>query len=183
MMHVKMFLPPVLSWLIIDDFILHHNLHVTGIAALMYVNLLKFFHVSLVSLNSIFHSQLVFIIYTWWRKEISQWKKTKKIQLLFFSSSRCACRGPASFMCFFSCPLWPPALSLLQGIERLKGETGKWDKVPCWEAMQAACGGPFSLSWCSPFSGLRCEKRPLEALEQVPQGEIIEEDIIEIPLY
>ena len=75
------------------------------------------------------------------------------------------------------------SLSFFQGIERLKGETGKWDKVPCWEAMQAACGGPFSLSWCSPFSGLRCEKRPLEALEQVPQGEIIEEDIIEIPLY
>ncbi|CAL8259710.1 unnamed protein product [Boreogadus saida] len=69
------------------------------------------------------------------------------------------------------------------GIERLKGETGKWDKVPCWEAMQAACGGPFSLSWCSPFSGLRCERRPLEVLEEVPQGEIIEEDIIEIPLY
>ncbi|XP_008290037.1 palmitoyltransferase ZDHHC3-A isoform X3 [Stegastes partitus] len=67
------------------------------------------------------------------------------------------------------------------GIERLKGETGKWGKVPCWEAMQMAFGGPFSLSWCSPFSGLSCKKSPADHVT-VPQGEIIEEDIIEIPL-
>lgn len=67
------------------------------------------------------------------------------------------------------------------GIERLKGETGKWGKVPCWEAMQIAFGGPFSLSWCSPFSGLSCKKSP-EHHVAIPQGEIIEEDVIEIPL-
>ncbi|KAM3613760.1 uncharacterized protein V6R79_004764 [Siganus canaliculatus] len=66
-------------------------------------------------------------------------------------------------------------------IERLKGETGKWGKVPCWEAMEMAFGGPFSLSWCSPFAGLSCKKSPPE-LVAVPQGEIIEEDVIEIPL-
>lgn len=69
---------------------------------------------------------------------------------------------------------------LLQGIERLKGETGKWGKVSCREAMQTAFGGPFSLSWCSPFSGLSCKNPP--ELITVPQGEIIEEDVIEIPL-
>ncbi|CAJ1061403.1 palmitoyltransferase ZDHHC3-A isoform X1 [Xyrichtys novacula] len=67
------------------------------------------------------------------------------------------------------------------GIERLKGETGKWGKVPCREAMQVAFGGPFSLSWCSPFSGLSCKRGPVEHIT-VPQGEIIEEDVIEIPL-
>ncbi|KAM6909878.1 palmitoyltransferase ZDHHC3-A isoform 1-T1 [Xenentodon cancila] len=67
------------------------------------------------------------------------------------------------------------------GIERLKGETGKWGKVPCWEAVQAAFGGPFSLSWCSPFSGLSCKRDPADHVS-VPQGEIIEEDVITIPL-
>ncbi|XP_053182729.1 palmitoyltransferase ZDHHC3-A-like [Scomber japonicus] len=67
------------------------------------------------------------------------------------------------------------------GIERLKGETGKWAKVPCREAMEVAFGGRFSLSWCSPFSGLSCKKSSQELIA-VPQGEIIEQDIIEIPL-
>nr|XP_020462414.1 palmitoyltransferase ZDHHC3-like isoform X1 [Monopterus albus] len=67
------------------------------------------------------------------------------------------------------------------GIERLKGETGKWGKMPRWEAMQMAFGGPFSLSWCSPFSGLSCKKSPSEHVT-IPQGEIITEDVIEIPL-
>ncbi|XP_020793009.1 palmitoyltransferase ZDHHC3-A-like [Boleophthalmus pectinirostris] len=67
------------------------------------------------------------------------------------------------------------------GIERLKGEVGKWEKVPCWEAMQTAFGGPLSLSWCSPFSGLTCKQTPQEHIP-VPQGEIIKQDIIEIPL-
>lgn len=72
------------------------------------------------------------------------------------------------------------SLSRLQGIERLKGETGKWGQVSCWEALRGAFGGPFSLSWCSPFSGLSCHKPP--ELAAVPQGDIIEEDVIEIPL-
>ncbi|XP_049438668.1 palmitoyltransferase ZDHHC3-A isoform X1 [Epinephelus fuscoguttatus] len=67
------------------------------------------------------------------------------------------------------------------GIERLKGETGKWGKMSCWESMQMAFGSPFSLSWCSPFAGLSCKKSPPEHVP-VQQGEIIEEDVIEIPL-
>ncbi|KAI4793326.1 hypothetical protein KUCAC02_032798, partial [Chaenocephalus aceratus] len=104
--------------------------------------------------------------------------------------------------CFFLCPmlrsfhthamLWlithcvlsflkqSPVCDLDEGIERLKGETGKWGKVPCWEAMQMAFGGPFSLSWCSPFAGLSCTRSPAEHTP-LPQGDIIEEDIIEIP--
>ncbi|XP_067366948.1 palmitoyltransferase ZDHHC3-A isoform X4 [Channa argus] len=70
---------------------------------------------------------------------------------------------------------------LFTGIERLKGETGKLGKIPCWEAMRMAFGGPFSLSWCSPFTGLSCRKTPPEHVI-IPQGEIIKEDIIEIPL-
>ncbi|XP_053287640.1 palmitoyltransferase ZDHHC3-A isoform X1 [Pleuronectes platessa] len=66
-------------------------------------------------------------------------------------------------------------------IERLKGETGKWVKVPCWEAMQMAFGGPFSFSWCSPFTGLSCKTSPLEH-NTATQGDIIKEDIIEISL-
>ncbi|XP_034384438.1 palmitoyltransferase ZDHHC3-A isoform X1 [Cyclopterus lumpus] len=67
------------------------------------------------------------------------------------------------------------------GIERLKGETGRWGKVPCWEAMQTAFGGPLSPSWCSPFAGLSCKEGPPEHVP-VHQGPIIEEDVIEIPL-
>ncbi|CAL1610470.1 unnamed protein product [Knipowitschia caucasica] len=67
------------------------------------------------------------------------------------------------------------------GIERLKGEVGRWEKVPCREAIRTAFGGPLSLSWCSPFSGLSCKPSPQEH-EPVPQGEIIEQDVIEIPL-
>ena len=82
---------------------------------------------------------------------------------------------------FNSFHLRPSLFRLPQGIERLKGETGKWGKVPCWEAMQMAFGGPFSLSWCSPFTGLSCKKSSSEHIA-IPQGEIIEEDVIEIPL-
>uniref|UniRef100_A0A8C7WN56 Palmitoyltransferase n=1 Tax=Oryzias sinensis TaxID=183150 RepID=A0A8C7WN56_9TELE len=67
------------------------------------------------------------------------------------------------------------------GIERLKGETGKWGKMPCWEAMQEAFGGPLAFSWCSPFTGLSCQ-RDSEGHAAVMQGEIIEEDVISIPL-
>lgn len=72
-------------------------------------------------------------------------------------------------------------LCRLQGIERLKGETGKWGKMPCWESMQVAFGGPLSLAWCSPFTGLTCKRTPAEQV-RVPLGEIIEEDVIEIPM-
>ncbi|XP_040021878.2 palmitoyltransferase ZDHHC3-A isoform X2 [Gasterosteus aculeatus] len=67
------------------------------------------------------------------------------------------------------------------GIERLKGETGQWGNLPYWEAMQAAFGGPPSLAWCSPFAQLSCKKSPPGHVP-VPQGTIIEEDVIEIPL-
>lgn len=67
-----------------------------------------------------------------------------------------------------------------QGIERLKGETGRWGKISCCEALQIAFGGPFSLSWCNPFSGMSCKRSP--EVITVPQGDIIEENIIEIPL-
>uniref|UniRef100_A0A8C7H1K4 Palmitoyltransferase n=1 Tax=Oncorhynchus kisutch TaxID=8019 RepID=A0A8C7H1K4_ONCKI len=67
------------------------------------------------------------------------------------------------------------------GIERLKGEQARWEKTSCWEAMKSAFGGPFSPSWLSPFSDLRCKRDPNDHVA-LPQGEIIEEDIIEIPL-
>ncbi|KAG9345115.1 hypothetical protein JZ751_009658 [Albula glossodonta] len=68
------------------------------------------------------------------------------------------------------------------GIERLKGESATWEKVGCWEGMKAAFGGPLSLAWLSPFTELSCERRPSTHIQTVPQGEIIEEDVIEIPL-
>ncbi|XP_028836248.1 palmitoyltransferase ZDHHC3-A isoform X3 [Denticeps clupeoides] len=68
------------------------------------------------------------------------------------------------------------------GIERLKGETATWDKKPCWESVKEAFGGSFSLSWFSPFSTLTCRRSPSEHVPVTPQGDIIEEDIIEIPL-
>ncbi|TNN78819.1 Palmitoyltransferase ZDHHC7 [Liparis tanakae] len=79
-------------------------------------------------------------------------------------------------------PLRASLSSLLQGIERLKGETGRWAKVPRWEAVRAAFGGPPSAAWCSPFAGLSCRGGPPPEHEAVPQGPIVEEDVIEIPL-
>lgn len=67
------------------------------------------------------------------------------------------------------------------GIERLKGKGATWEKTPCWEAMKEAFGGPLSPTWLSPFSGLRCTHRHASHAIAEPQGEIIEEDIIEIP--
>ncbi|XP_023694812.1 palmitoyltransferase ZDHHC3-A isoform X1 [Paramormyrops kingsleyae] len=67
-------------------------------------------------------------------------------------------------------------------IERLKGQTPTWEKVSCWEGMEEAFGGPLSLSWFSPFSELRCRKRPSPRVHAAPAGTIIEEDVIEIPL-
>ncbi|MBN3305530.1 ZDHC3 Palmitoyltransferase, partial [Amia calva] len=66
------------------------------------------------------------------------------------------------------------------GIERLKGETPTWQKTPCWEGMKAAFGGPLSLGWFNPFSDLSCEKRQSSRVHAAPQGEIVEEDVIEI---
>ncbi|XP_062394341.1 palmitoyltransferase ZDHHC3-A isoform X1 [Sardina pilchardus] len=68
------------------------------------------------------------------------------------------------------------------GIERLKGENATWEKLSCWEAMKAAFGGPLSLSWINPFAELSCKRRtPSEQVPPAPPGDIIEEDVIEIP--
>ncbi|GAA6064941.1 palmitoyltransferase ZDHHC3-A isoform X1 [Tachysurus ichikawai] len=69
-----------------------------------------------------------------------------------------------------------------QGIERLKGETPTWEKATCWEAMKLAFGGPLSPSWFSPFSDLSCRTNDSSNIPEAPQGEIISEDVIEIPL-
>ncbi|KAJ8290845.1 hypothetical protein GJAV_G00018260 [Gymnothorax javanicus] len=68
------------------------------------------------------------------------------------------------------------------GIERLKRETATWEKVGQWEGMKAAFGGAFSLAWLSPFTDLSCKEHPSSHLHDAPRGEIIEEDVIEIPL-
>ncbi|KAK3551883.1 hypothetical protein QTP70_031652 [Hemibagrus guttatus] len=68
------------------------------------------------------------------------------------------------------------------GIERLKGETPTWEKTTCWEAMKLAFGGPLSLAWFSPFSDLSCRTNDSFNIPEAPQGEIIAEDVIEIPL-
>lgn len=73
-------------------------------------------------------------------------------------------------------------LSFFQGIERLKGETPTWEKTSCWEAMKLAFGGPLSLAWFSPFSDLSCRTNDSSNIPEAPQGEIIAEDVIEIPL-
>ncbi|XP_041104310.1 palmitoyltransferase ZDHHC3-A isoform X1 [Polyodon spathula] len=65
------------------------------------------------------------------------------------------------------------------GIERLKGETPTWERKRCWEGMKAVFGGPLSLGWFSPFSGLSCEKRPSTRVHAA-EGEIIREDVIEV---
>ncbi|XP_038621871.1 palmitoyltransferase ZDHHC3 isoform X1 [Tachyglossus aculeatus] len=44
------------------------------------------------------------------------------------------------------------------GIERLKHQTPTWEKTSNWEGMKVTFGGDFSLSWFSPFSGLRDTK-------------------------
>ncbi|KAG9355694.1 hypothetical protein JZ751_000532 [Albula glossodonta] len=67
------------------------------------------------------------------------------------------------------------------GIERLKGETPTWEKVPCWQSMKAAFGGPPSLSWLNPFTELNCE-RPSPRVHAAPERDTTEGDIIEIPL-
>ncbi|XP_067304385.1 palmitoyltransferase ZDHHC3-A isoform X1 [Pseudorasbora parva] len=68
------------------------------------------------------------------------------------------------------------------GIEKLKREDPTWEKTPLWEAMKTAFGGPLSVAWLSPFSDLSCRKDASTPVPVFPQGEIIEEDVIEIPL-
>lgn len=70
----------------------------------------------------------------------------------------------------------------LQGIEKLKREDPTWEKTPSWEAIKSAFGGPLSVAWLSPFSDLSCQKDASAPVPMFPQGEIIEEDVIEIPL-
>uniref|UniRef100_A0A8C2AVP4 Palmitoyltransferase n=1 Tax=Cyprinus carpio TaxID=7962 RepID=A0A8C2AVP4_CYPCA len=68
------------------------------------------------------------------------------------------------------------------GIEKLKREDPTWEKAPSWEAMKSVFGGPLSMAWLSPFTDLSCQKDTLDPVPMFPQGEIIEEDVIEIPL-
>lgn len=72
--------------------------------------------------------------------------------------------------------------SFFQGIEKMKREDPTWEKIPSWEAMKSAFGGPLSMAWLSPFTDLSCQKVTLDPVPMFPQGEIIEEDVIEIPL-
>uniref|UniRef100_A0A671Q946 Palmitoyltransferase ZDHHC3-like n=1 Tax=Sinocyclocheilus anshuiensis TaxID=1608454 RepID=A0A671Q946_9TELE len=68
------------------------------------------------------------------------------------------------------------------GIEKLKREDPTWEKTPSWEAMKSAFGGPLSMAWLSPFTDLSCQKDTSDPVPTFTQGEIIEEDVIEIPL-
>ncbi|ROJ29354.1 Palmitoyltransferase ZDHHC3 [Anabarilius grahami] len=68
------------------------------------------------------------------------------------------------------------------GIEKLKREDPTWEKTTSWEAMKSAFGGPLSVAWLSPFTDLSCQKDASDPVPMFPQGEIIEEDVIEIPL-
>ncbi|MBN3325883.1 ZDHC3 Palmitoyltransferase, partial [Atractosteus spatula] len=76
--------------------------------------------------------------------------------------------------------LIPTSSSSTGGIERLKGQTPSWEKTGCREGMKAAFGGPPSLAWLSPFTDLSCERRPSPRVHVAPQGDIVEEDVIEI---
>ncbi|XP_036411380.1 palmitoyltransferase ZDHHC3-A-like [Megalops cyprinoides] len=69
------------------------------------------------------------------------------------------------------------------GIERLKGETPTWERVPCWQGMKAAFGGPPSLAWLSPFPELTCRRKSSPRVHAAPQEDAAAAaDIIEIPL-
>lgn len=83
--------------------------------------------------------------------------------------------------CYGACEGYSWVLSL-QGIERLKAETPAWERVPCWQSVKAAFGGPPSLAWLSPFSELSCARRPSPRVHAEPQGGATELDIIEIPV-
>ncbi|XP_061109823.1 palmitoyltransferase ZDHHC3-A-like isoform X1 [Conger conger] len=68
------------------------------------------------------------------------------------------------------------------GIERLKGETPTWERVPRWRGMKAAFGDPPSLAWLSPFSELHCGRRPSPRVHAAPPRAGTQDDIIEIPV-
>lgn len=53
----------------------------------------------------------------------------------------------------------------LQEIERLKNEKPTWERRVRWDGMKAVFGGPPSLLWCNPFTGLR-----LRRLMLLPHG-------------
>nr|XP_057945675.1 palmitoyltransferase ZDHHC7 isoform X1 [Doryrhamphus excisus] len=43
-------------------------------------------------------------------------------------------------------------------IERLKNEKPTWERRTRWDGMKAVFGGPPSLLWCNPFTGLRLHR-------------------------
>ncbi|XP_067345822.1 palmitoyltransferase ZDHHC7 isoform X3 [Channa argus] len=43
-------------------------------------------------------------------------------------------------------------------IERLKNEKPTWERRVRWDGMKAVFGGPPSLLWCNPFTGLRLRR-------------------------
>lgn len=45
--------------------------------------------------------------------------------------------------------------NVLQEIERLKNEKPTWERRMRWDGMKAVFGGPPSLLWCNPLTGLR----------------------------
>ncbi|KAM9409479.1 palmitoyltransferase ZDHHC7 isoform 1-T1 [Pholidichthys leucotaenia] len=50
------------------------------------------------------------------------------------------------------------SLIVLQEIERLKNEKPTWERHMRWDGMKAVFGGPPSLLWCNPFTGLRLRR-------------------------
>lgn len=50
------------------------------------------------------------------------------------------------------------SLNVLQEIERLKNEKPTWERHMRWDGMKAVFGGPPSLLWCNPFTGLRLRR-------------------------
>ncbi|KAG2464880.1 ZDHC3 Palmitoyltransferase, partial [Polypterus senegalus] len=61
------------------------------------------------------------------------------------------------------------------GIERLKQETVTWEKTMYWAGMKEAFGGPFSIAWFNPFSGLTC-RREKSTWICVAEAAVTEED-------
>lgn len=54
--------------------------------------------------------------------------------------------------------LFPVVLHVLQEIERLKNEKPTWERRVRWDGMKAVFGGPPSVLWCNPFTGLRLRR-------------------------
>lgn len=49
-------------------------------------------------------------------------------------------------------------VGVLQEIERLKNEKPTWERRTRWDGMKAVFGGPPSLLWCNPFTGLHLRR-------------------------